>query len=101
MKTKKLNTLSFARLQSLIGVLLGLVTGAIYSFGGLIIDILVTLDLFTTTETSGLGYGSVLAFGALIGMPFIGAIAGLIVGFVGAILYNFFAKWLGGLEVDF
>jgi hypothetical protein len=100
-RIKKFNPISFARFQALLGALLGLVAGVIYSFGGLVIDALVTLGWVTTTETPGLSYGTVLAFGALIGMPLIGAISGLITGTVGVFLYNLFAKWFGGIEIDF
>jgi hypothetical protein len=100
-KLKKLNLLSFARFQALLGALLGFVAGIMYSFGGFIIDTLVTLGWVVTTETPGLSYGSVLAFGALIGMPIIGLMAGLVTGFISAIFYNLYAKWFGGVEIDF
>jgi len=101
MKIKKLNIFSFTRFQAVLGALLGLLAGIIYSFGGLIIDTLVTLGWVVTTETPGLSYGSVLAFGALIGMPLIGLVAGLVAGFISAILYNLYAKWFGGMKIDF
>jgi hypothetical protein len=100
-KIKKIKPFSLAKFQAVLFALLGLVAGIVYSFGGLAIDTLVTLGWVTTTETPGLSYGTVLAFGALIGMPGIGMITGLIVGFVSAILYNLFAKWFGGLTIDF
>jgi len=99
-KLRKIKLISLAKFQAVIFGLLGLLAGVIYSFGGLIVDTLVTIGWVTTTETPGLSYGTVLAFGALIGMPLIGAIAGLFVGFVGAILYNLFAKWFGGMDLD-
>jgi hypothetical protein len=99
-KIKKINPFSFARFQAFLGVLLGLVAGIIYSFGGLAIDILVTLGWVTTTETPGLSYGTVLAFGALIGMPLIGLIAGLVIGFISSILYNVSARWFGEMSID-
>jgi hypothetical protein len=43
----------------------------------------------------------VLAFGALIGMPIIFATFGFIVGLIEAFLYNLFARWFGGIEIDF
>jgi len=100
-KIKKIKVLSFARFQALLVALLGLLAGIIYSFGGFIVDILVTLGWVSTTETFGLSYGTVLAFGALIGMPIIFAMFGLIVGAIGAVLYNIFARWFGGIELDF
>ncbi len=87
---KKLNVVEYAKLQAYIFGLLGLLAGLLYSLGGFFIDLFVTLNLITTTETPGLSYGTVLAFGALIGMPLIGAICGLILGLVGAYVYNKF-----------
>ncbi len=63
---------------------LGLVCGVLYSFGGLVVDLL----------TIGLNWGTVLAFGALVGMPiifgtfgfFLGALIDLIAQGVGAVL---------------
>jgi len=101
MKIKKLNVISFAKFQAVIGALLGFVAGLLYSFGGFIIDILVSLNWVFTAETHGLSYGTILAFGALIGMPLIGAIAGLILGFLEALLYNIFARLFDGLDIDF
>ena len=99
-KVKKIGVFSFGRLQALIGGLIGLILGVIYSFGGLLVDTLVTLDWITTSETPGLSYGTVLAFGALVAMPALGSIAGFLLGMLEAILYNLFAKWTGGLSID-
>jgi hypothetical protein len=96
----KLNIQEFTKIQIVIGAYLGLLAGILYSFGGFIIDTLVTLELVTTNETPGLSYGTVLAFGALFGMPAIGALIGLISGIVGAILYNYFSNWFGGMSLD-
>ncbi len=53
-----------------LGLYLGLLLGVIYAFGGLIIDL----------ATIGLNWGTLMAFGALIGMPAIFASAGFILG---------------------
>ena len=66
------------------GAYLGLVCGVLYSFGGVVVDLL----------TIGLNWGTVLAFGALVGMPvifgalgfFLGALIALIAKGVGALL---------------
>lgn len=102
-KIKRIGVFSFAQFQMLLGCLIGLVLGILYSFGGLIIDILVSCDILSATsmETPGLSYGTVLAFGALIGMPAIFAVVGLFLGILEAILYNLFARWFGGIKLDF
>ena len=63
---------------------LGFGCGVLYSFGGLIIDLM----------SVGLNWGTAMAFGALVGMPAIfgafgflcGALAALVAGGVGAVL---------------
>ncbi len=61
---------------ALFSALLGLVCGVLYSVGGFFID------LFTT----GLNWGTVMAFGALIGMPVVFGAAGFFVGLVFAMV---------------
>jgi len=102
MKTlNRISVFSFAKFQAVLMALVGLLAGILYSFGGLIIDALVSYELVISEETQGLSWGTVLAFGALIGMPVIFAVAGFLVGIVEAILYNLFARWFSGLKIDF
>ena len=45
--------------------------------------------------------GTALAFMALIGMPATFAGFGFVVGLIEALLYNLFARWSGGMEIDY
>ena len=66
------------------GAYVGLICGVFYSFGGVVVDLL----------TIGLNWGTLMAFGALLGMPlvfgafgfFLGALIALITNGVGAVL---------------
>ena len=78
--------ISSAVLGAVLGAALGLACGVLYAFGGLIID------LFTT----GLNRGTWLAFGALIGMPAIFSVAGLVGGFLLAVVVNGVRSTTGG-----
>lgn len=49
---------------------LGLLCGVLYSFGGVVVDLL----------TIGLNWGTLMAFGALIGMPVIFGASGFLFG---------------------
>jgi len=100
-RSKKIKVMSFAIFQGFLGALLGLIAGIIYSFGGLLIDTFVTIGWITSSETPGLSSGTLLAFGALIGMPIIGTVAGLFLGIIEALLFNLVAGWFGGLDIDF
>lgn len=91
----------FLKFQTVMGGLFGLILGIFYAFGGLIIDMLVSANWITHSETLGLSYGTVLAFGALIGMPIIFAVIGLIVGIFEAFAFNVLSKWLSFLVINF
>jgi hypothetical protein len=90
---KKIKPLTLIKLHVVVMGFIGLIAGILYSFGGLLIDTLVTLGWVVTSETPGLSYGTFLAFGALIGMPLIFAIAGLISGIIIALVYSLISKW--------
>jgi hypothetical protein len=87
----RVGILSLAKMQALLLSFLGLIAGILYSLGGLIYDVY---------NTGGVNIGTALAFLALIGMPLIFAIFGFVVGIFEAILYNVFAKWFGGIELN-
>lgn len=99
---KRLKPLVLGKFQAYLFGLMGLVLGILYSFGGLIIDVLVSTNILSATEmeTPGLSWGTVLAFGALIAMPLILASIGFILGFIEALLFNFFSKYFGGFNLD-
>ena len=99
-KPKRMRFLASIRLHGTLFGIVGLAAGILYSFGGLIVDALVSAGLVTTSETPGLSRGTLMAFGALFAMPLIGAAAGVAVGLAEAILYNVFARWLGAIDVD-
>lgn len=102
-KLKKINTLSFAKFQALLMGLTGVLFGILYSFGGLFIDTLVSLEIVSPelASTPGLSFGTVLAFGALIGMPLLFAFIGFLFGIIEALLFNLVAKRFGGIQVPF
>lgn len=83
--------LPFAKFQAVLMSLIGLIAGILYSFGGLIYDVF----------TVGLNVGTALAFLALLGMPVMFAAFGFMAGLIEAFLYNLFAGWFGGMEIDF
>ncbi len=103
LKLKRIKVLSFAKFQAILMALLGLLCGVLYSIGGLFIDTLVTLQFLSpeTWSTPGLSYGTVLALGALSGMPIIFGLAGFFGGIVEAVLHNLVVPWFGGFNIEF
>ncbi len=99
-RANKIDVLAYTKLQTIIAAFVGLAAGILYSFGGLIIDILVSLGYITSSETPGLSYGTILAFGALIGMPLYFALIGAITAIIGTLLYNACAKWFKKIDLN-
>ena len=102
MKLEKLRLVSFAKFQALLTCFVGILVGLLYSFGGLAIDFLVWIKLLSADEfgTAGLSYGTILAFGSLIGMPLVFALAGFILGLIEGILFNFYIERFKTIELD-
>lgn len=100
---RKIKVFQFALFQAFLLFLIGVICGILYSFGGLIIDSMVSLGWLSPEkmETPGLSYGTILAFGALIGMPLIAAGIGFATGIIEAILYNIYAYLFGGINISF
>ena len=98
--TRRLSLLRLARFQGRLFAVLGLACGGVYAFGGLAIDILVTLGWMNaaSVHTPGLSIGTLLAFGAIVGMPLIGGVFGVLTGVVGAFLYNTSVRYIPGLQ---
>lgn len=78
---KKINTFKLAKLQALLFLPLGILSGLIYSIGGLIYDLL---------KTGSVNTGTFLAFLAIIGMPLLFYTLGFIFGIVEAFMFNIF-----------
>ena len=102
-KIRRLKVFPFALFQAVLVGLIGVICGILYAFGGLLMDTLVSLNIFSpeSMSTPGLSYGTLMAFGALAAMPVIGAFIGFLTGIVEALLYNLFARWFGGLKINF
>jgi hypothetical protein len=91
----------FAMMLGVISAVIGLIIGILYAlvFGA------ITSSIPPTTGTTGVfdfGWLSVLfGVGAIIIMPIIGFIGGLIQGLIVAVLYNFLAPRIGGIKLRF
>ena len=95
-RQQKLSLLAFAMFRAKLAALAGLLAGVIYGFGGFAIDFLVSAQWLSgeTFGTTGLSVGTVLAFGALFGMPVLFAGAGFMLALVEGVLFNGLAGYL-------
>ena len=91
-RMKAIRVLAFAKFQAVLMAFVGLIAGIVYSFGGVVFDVV---------TTGSVNLGTALAFLALIGMPIVFASGGAVLGLIEAVLFNLFAKWIGGVEIDF
>jgi hypothetical protein len=85
-------------------------SGAVYGGIGLLIGIIVALlslvaagaaSAFRTADTPFSSFmPSLFGIGAIIFLPIMYGVLGLIAGALTAWLYNLFAEWVGGVEMD-
>ena len=99
-KRNKLNILAFAKFLAIFFGLIGLLLGILYFFGGLILDVSVSMNWLQSKETTGLSYGTFLAFGALILMPLTGILIGFFTGIIEALLYNIWTQWMPSTQIN-
>jgi hypothetical protein len=82
---------------------LGKIMGILYAFAGFIIGVFLALfsliGAALAPRTMG-AFGALFGVGAIIALPIIYGILGLIIGCITAFLYNLVAGWMGGLEMD-
>ena len=84
---KSVDLMSLAKINTLFGVVFGLV-------GAIIAAVIGFHRGFVTV-------GAFAGIALIILIPFLGAVCGFISGVVHAFLYNVFAKWVGGINLEF
>ena len=100
MRVTRLGVLSVAKLQGIIGVVIGLLIsipyGLIFMFLGAVL-----LSGTSTTHSADGGAGSiVIGVLIMIGAPILYGIFSFIAGAIGALIYNGASKLVGGLEME-
>ena len=92
----KINILSLAKIYSLLMAIMGFIVGLLFSLLRIMAP-----SLYTNSSLGmpALAYSS-LGLMSLIFFPVIYGIMGFIIGALTAVLYNFVAKFVGGLEIE-
>ncbi len=90
------------RLKRIAPLQLGKMAAGLYGAMGLIA---VPIFLFISAVTANLptqqrGIFAMVGVGFALAAPFLYAAMGLVVGLIGAALYNLLLKWIGGIEVE-
>lgn len=98
MRIKKIGVLSLGKILGLLYAMMGLIVGALYSLFTLIG--LSMSQAFSPSSGPALVFGLIFGIGAIIFLPVFYGVMGFIVGIVTAVLYNFIASKLGGLEFE-
>ncbi len=92
-KIKKIDVMSAAKVEGLIGAVIGLVLGVIFALFGAVAS-----SFVGGREGMGMMIGGGL--GAIILMPIMYGIGGFIGGAIGAFVYNLVAGWIGGIQIE-
>ena len=91
-KIKKVGVLSLGKIMGLIYAILGLVFGCFFTFFSMVGMVL---------SQSSEGFMPLLfGIGAIFFMPILYGLGGFLFGMLGAVLYNWVAGWIGGIEIE-
>lgn len=96
MIVKRVGPFSCAKINCLVSASIGLIIGFFWSAGALFIGSLMG-------EMGGQEgrFAALFGIGAIIFMPLFYGMVGFIGGLIAAWLYNLFAAWVGGIEIEF
>jgi hypothetical protein len=102
---QSVQVMPFALMSACISAVIGLITGIIYAatFGTIFTYITSTMPT-TSTTPSPINFGllsAILGVGAVVIMPIVFFVIGLIQGLIIAAVYNFLAPRIGGIKVRF
>ena len=88
---RRIDPFSCAKIYALFNLFIGLIFGIFYGVFFLILG-----------AVAGEAGIALVGFGiaAIIGIPLVSAVFGLIIGLIGAAIYNFIASRFGGLEIE-
>jgi hypothetical protein len=97
MVIRRVNPISAGKIGGALGALLGVIIGACVSLVMLVAGSAIAA---TDDRPGGAFMGMFFGVGAIIVLPIFYAVFMFVYGLIIAALYNFAAKWTGGLEVD-
>ncbi len=100
LRIRKLGVLSVAKIQASIMFVISLLISIPY---GLILIIYGLIGGSAIGSNAGLAVGAggiVIGLLIMIGLPIMYGIIGFIGGAIGALLYNLFSAWVGGIEIE-
>lgn len=94
MKITRIDPMSLAKVSAVVGLIMGFIYGVIYFLAMSAVG-----SLMGILGTSAGGIMPGLGALALIGFPIMYAIGGFIGGLISAVVYNFAAKQVGGVNI--
>jgi predicted membrane-bound spermidine synthase len=103
MKTlKKIDVLSFAKFQTVLMALIGVLVGVMVAFFGFIFHFFFArlAESGSSLPNIGMGMGLGLGLAALVILPLVYAVIGFFVGLIGAALFNLVSAISGGIKVQ-
>lgn len=77
------------------------IAGMIYGCLGLLIaPVFLLIGVMGATLGQNNPFAGIFSVGFAVLIPFLYGVFGFIMGFIGALLYNLFARWVGGVELE-
>ena len=93
MVIRRIGPLSLAKVSGVVYALMGFIFGIIFSLVSMVGGAMMP------RENGGM-MGMIFGVGAIIALPIFYGILGFVMSFIGAVLYNVVAGWVGGIEIE-
>ncbi len=101
MTIRRFGVFSVAKMQCLLGFVIGLIVGVIYGLAFMIFGAAISALAPRGEGAAAGGVSTILVgLGFMIGLPLVYAILGFIGGAIAALVYNFVAGMIGGVKFD-
>jgi hypothetical protein len=97
---RRVGVLSVAKLYGGISATMGLIIGACFALVATVGGGMANALAGSNSSAASAGFGALFGVGAIIILPVMYGVIGLIGGAIGAGLYNLFAGIFGGIEVE-
>ena len=91
---KRIGLFSFAKIQTILMAIMGLILGLF----DLALSLYSGIDVFPSIQT--IAVTGMMGAWAVIFLPILYAILGFLFGFFGAMIYNLLSRYVGGVEIE-
>lgn len=97
---KRIGVLSVAKIMGVLYGLIGLIAGCLFALAMILGAGATMMGAQSENSALGMGFGMGMGLACVVLFPIFYGVLGLIAGLISAALYNFAARFMGGIEIE-